>query len=256
MARNTKLISMAVILTLAVGIGLDTGVFTLINGLLLRARTDDDPASFARLYAQYTQRGISQPFGGQFSLAAYYALERDSRVLQELAAWRTDGILVEDDSTRTLALEVSCNFFSVYGLRQPRLGRLFRGEECAPSSEERVAVLAEETWRDRFAADPHILGKVILLNRQPFTVVGLTPADFSGRLRGPGIWVPYTMQHSLTGNADIFASELKPSLWLEGRLRAGRTRDQLAAETNAIISKVPAPIPDLTQRALVTSGAM
>ena len=117
-------------------------------------------------------------------------------------------------------------------------------------------MLSEEAWRSRFAADPHILGKVILLNRQPFAVIGITPMDFAGRLRGPGIWVPYTMQHRLTGNEDIFRAERTPTLWLEGRLRPGRTREQLAAEANVIAGRVPAFDPDLKQRVLVTSGAL
>ena len=256
MARNAKLISIAVILTLAIGIGINTGVFTLINGLLFRPRTDSDPAIFARLYAQYWLRGNSLQLGGQFSAAAYHAIQRESKVLQELAAWRTDGVLIEEDATRSLALEVSCNFFSVYGLTQPSLGRLLGPDECAPSSEERVVVLSEEAWRSRFAADPHILGKVILLNRQPFTVIGITPMGFAGRLRGTGIWVPYTMQHRLTGNEDIFRAERTPALWLEGRLHPGCTREQLAAEANVIAGRVPAFDPDLKQRVLVTNGAL
>jgi hypothetical protein len=256
MARNAKLISIAVVLTLAIGIGINTGIFTLFNGLLFRPRTASDPASFTRLYAQYWSRGRPRELGGQFSLAAYRAIQSESQELQELAAWRTDEILVEEDSTRTLALEVSCNFFSVYGLSRPILGRLFRGDECAPASKERVVVVAEELWRNRFGSDPHIIGKEVLLNRQPFTVIGIAPADFGGRLRGPGIWVPYTMQHMLTGKDDIFHAERTPTLWLEGRLRPGRTRRELAAEVNVIAARVPMSDPNLKQRVLVTSGAL
>jgi predicted permease len=256
MVRNAKLVSVAVVLTLAIGIGINTGVFTLINGVLLRPRTDSDPATFARLYAQYWLRGKPLELGGQFSPSAYRTMQTESQALQDLAAWRTDGVLIEEDATRTLALEVSCNFFSVYGLTRPSLGRLFRPDECAQASGERVVVLAEEEWRNRFAADAHILGKVILLNRQPFTVIGVTPMDFAGRLRGPGIWVPYTMQHRLTGSDDIFRAERTPALWLEGRLRPGRTRGQLTAETNVIMAQVPASDPNLKQRVLVTNGAL
>src|SRR5258708_251354 len=256
MARNAKLISIAVVLTLAVGIGINTGVFTLINGLLLRPRTDSDPATFARLYAQYWLRGNPLGLGGQFSVAAYHAIQRESKVLQALAAWRTDGALIEEEATPSLALEVSCNFFSVYGLTRPSLGRLFGPDDCSPASEEQVVVLSEEAWRRRFAADPHILGKVILLNRQPFAVIGITPMDFAGRLRGPGIWVPYTMQHRLTGNEDIFRAERTPALWLEGRLRPCSTREQLAAEADVIAERVPAFDSHLKQRVLVTTGAL
>ena len=256
MMRKARMISIAVTLTLAVGIGINTGIFTIINGMLLRPRTDSEPATFARLYAQYWSRGNLREFGGVFSPAAYQAIQERSKSLADLAAWRSDQVLIGDDSTGTLILEVSCNFFSVYGLSEPRSGRLFRANECAPGTEERVALVGEEMWRNRFAADPHILGKTILLNRQPFTVVGIAPANFSGRLRGPGIWVPYTIQHRLTGDEDILVARLVPSLSLEGRLLPGHSRDQLQAEANVIVGQVPSQDPDLKQHVLVTDGAM
>lgn len=255
MMRNARLVSIAVTLTLAVGIGINTGIFTLINGILLRPRTDSNPATFARLYAQYWSRGNPLELGGRFSAAAYRAIQRRSQSLAELAAWRTDGVLIGQDPTRSLALEVSCNFFAVYGLTKPLSGRLFRASECAPGTEELVVVISQDTWRDRFAADPHILNKTILLNRQAFTVVGITPANFSGQLRG-GIWVPLTTQHRLTGNEDIFTADLAPSLWLEGRLLPQHSRDQLQAEANVIVAQIPSQDPDWKVRALVTNGAM
>ena len=256
MVRNARLISIAVVVTLAVGIGINAGIFTIINGTLLRPRVDSDPATFARLYAQYWSRGNPREFAGQFSPADYRAMQSRSQSLAALAAWRTDGVMVGEDATRTLIMEVSCNFFSVYGLDRPILGRLFRDNECAPGSEESVAVVAGELWRDRFGSDPRLVGKTILLNRLPLTVVGITPIDFSGRLRGPGIWVPYTLQHRLTGKDDIFAADLSPSLWLEGRLLPGKTRDQLQAEATVIVSQVFRSDPNLKQRVLVTNGAM
>jgi len=256
MMRNAPLVSIAVTLTLAIGIGINTGIFAIINGILLRPRTDSDPATFARLYAQYWSRGNPREFAGQFSPAAYRAIPARSQSLAELAAWRVDRVLIGDASTATLAIEVSCNFFSVYGLTHALSGRLFLAGECEPGTEEHVIVVAEEMWRDRFGADPQILGKTILLNRQPFTVVGIVPANFSGRVRGPGIWVPYSLQHRLTGNADIFEADREPSLWLEGRLRPRRTRDQLQAEVNVVVSHVSLPDSDLTERVRVTNGAL
>ncbi len=118
MMRNARLVSIAVTLTLAIGIGINTGIFTIINGMLFRPRTDSDPATFARLYAQYWSQGKPREFAGAFSPAAYRAIQQRSQSLTELAAWRTDGVLIGDDPTGSLALEVSCNFFSVYGLTE------------------------------------------------------------------------------------------------------------------------------------------
>lgn len=255
MWQNARLVSIAVAVTLAVGIGINTGIFTIINGILLRPRTDADPATFARLYAQYWSRGNPRELGGAFSTAAYRTIQERAQSLAELAAWRTDAVMIGEDPTRNLALEVSCNFFSVYGLTRPLTGRLFRTSECAPGTEERVAVISEELWRSRFSADAHILGQTIFLNRLAFTVVGITPAKFAGQLRG-GLWVPFTMQHRLTGNEDIFAANLAPSLWLEGRLLPQHSRDQLQAEVNGIAQLIPLADADWKMRALVTNGAM
>src|SRR5258707_12927852 len=171
MARNAKLISIAVVLTLAVGIGINTGVFTLINGLLLRPRTDSDPATFARLYAQYWLRGNPLGLGGQFSVAAYHAIQRESKVLQALAAWRTDGALIEEEATPSLALEVSCNFFSVYGLTRPSLGRLFGPDDLSSASGGQVVVISEGAWASRVAVGPDILWKRVPTDPQPFPVI-------------------------------------------------------------------------------------
>jgi len=256
MLRMTPLISVAVVITLALGIGLDTGAFTVINGLLLRPRCEVEPEGFARLYAQYTFHGQPRNFAGLSSVAAYRALVSDSHFLDLLAAWRPDGVVVEDDANRMLAMEVSCNFFSVYGLERLRAGRFFRADECDPARDAHVVILAEEFWRDRFASDPQILGKTILLNRQPFTVIGITPLEFSGRLRGPGIWVPYAVEPQLNGQMDIFRSDSAPSLWLEGRLRPGATRKQLASEATGIASRAANHDRDLKATFLVTNGSM
>jgi putative ABC transport system permease protein len=256
MLRNAPLVSFAVVVTLTIGIGLDTGAFTVLNGLLLRPRCESNPETFARLYAEYSVKGTARDFGGQFSAAAYETMARESRVLAQLAAWRTDAMLVEDDASRSLALEVSCNFFQVYGLTQPRAGRLFRPDECSRDATNQVVVIAEEMWRDRFAADPRILGKTILLNRLPFTVIGIAPLDFSGRVRGPGLWIPLGLQGRVTGKPDIFHSENRPTLWLEGRLARGRTRRELSSEANVIAAQFPSDARDLKTSVDVTDGSL
>lgn len=256
MWRKAPLIFAAVAVTLAVGIGLDTGAFAVINGLVLRPRTDYDAATFARLYGEYSEDKRPVEYGGLFSVTAYRTLQRESHSLRQLAAWRTEGVLVENDATRTLNLEVSCNFFSVYGLNVAKYGRLFRPDECDEGSDANVAVLSEEYWRRQFGSDPQLLGKTILVNRIPFTVVGITPHDFSGRLRGPGLWVPLSAQSRLSTSWDIFRNDRSPSLWLEGRLSPKATRAELASELNVIAPRLELPRRELSLHILVTNGAM
>jgi len=163
--------------------------------------------------------------------------------------------LDREEATSSLALEISCNFFAVYGLTRPSLGRLFGPDECASASEERVVVLSEEAWRSRFAADPHILGKVILLNRQPFTVIGITrwtlPADSvvleSGCLTLCSIGSP--------GMRTSFARNERPRCgWKGGCVQAALASNLRRRRCNR--RRVPAFDPELKQRVLVTSGAL
>jgi len=251
---GAPLLTLATLLTLTLGIGVDAGVFTLINGMMLRPRVEADVASFAHLYAEYSGRG-AHDLGGQMSLQAYRAM-REAPSLQQLAAWSPVRIRLEDDATPDTGLYVSCEFFSVYGLDRPRLGRLFRPDECAQAPGPPVAVLSEELWASRFHRDPALIGKPVLLNRQPFVVVGVAPLNFSGRLRGLGVWLPYTTQPLLTSSEDRFRLDDSPWLWLEGRLRPGRSRTQLAAELNVIAARLDRAHPDITTTVDVSSGAM
>lgn len=257
MLRSAPLVSIAVAVTLALGIGLDAGVFNVINGLMLRPRAGDNARNFAHLYAEYTEhnRPVLQ-YGGHLSYSAYRALKDDSHLLEQLAAWRTDSVLIEDDAARSLNMEVTCDFFAVYGLHSAKLGRLFRDDECSESADPRVAVLSEELWQLRFASDPQIIGKSIMLNRVPFTVVGITPLDYAGRLRGPGVWVPYTAQPLLTTTGSLFRLEDTPKLWVEGRLKPNHTRAELAAELNILAPRLRMPQREMTANLLVTSGAL
>ena len=234
MMRLSPLLTAATLITLALGIGLDAGVFTVINGMLLRPRVEHDPATFAHLYAHYSGNAIRQDYGGQASLSTYRALQSEARSLQQLAAWSVARIYLQDDSSQDLGMYVSCNFFSVYGLQRPLRGRFFQQDECSKPGGPAIAILSEELWARRFHADEELIGKTIQLNQQPFVVVGLAPPNFAGQLRGPGVWVPYTTQPLLGSSVDWWHAEDAPWLWLEGRLQPGRKRNELAAELNVI----------------------
>src|SRR5262249_50924804 len=185
--RKNPGLALVVTLTLALGIGVNAGVFSMVNGLLLRARVDKDPGSFVHLSPQYSGQFEQRGLDGAISLTDYRAYLARARTLTDMAAWKIARVRLGDDPHEQMALLVTDNFFSLYGLDQPRLGRLFLASEFAAPGSEPVVILSEEIWRNRFGADPQIIGSVIKLNRQPFTVVGVTPARFSGRLRGPGI---------------------------------------------------------------------
>src|SRR5262245_7568058 len=222
------------IITLALGIGVNTVVFSVVNGLLLRARVDKDPDSFIHLSPQYSGQAEQWGLPGAISLTDYRVYLAEARSLTDMAAWAIARVRLGDDPKNQLALLVTDNFFSLYGLAQPKLGRLFLAYEYAVPDGAPVVILSEEIWRNRFGADPQIIGAVIKLNRQPFTVVGVTPARFSGRLRGPGIWIPYTMQPQFFGGQNFFRETGAQWLTVEARLRAGQARATAQAELDII----------------------
>src|SRR4030095_8262418 len=222
-------LTLVIVLLLALGIGVNTGVFTVVNGMMLRARVDHDPDSFIHLAPQYTGQFEQLGLDGALSLMDYQAFQRRASSLSDLAGWAIARVKLGDDGQSEMALLVTRNFFSVYGLEQPKLGLFFLADECAMPGSAPVAILSEELWRSRFGADPQIIGMVIELNRHPFTVVGITPARFSGRLRGLGIWIPYTMQPGFFGGKNFFEATDTQWLTVDGRINPGQSRASVQA---------------------------
>jgi predicted permease len=242
-------------LTLTLGIGINAGVFTVLNGLMLRARVEKDPDSFAHVSARYSGNVGPTVYDSGVSTADFRAYQAGIHSMDNLGAWGiARSTIGMDDPTQFLIMPVTCNFFSLYGLDRPRLGTLFRPEDCDGPGRNAVVVLSEELWHSRFQADPQILGREIQLNRRPFTVVGVTPSHFSGQLRGPGVWVPYTMEPGL-GGRDLFRDESIPWLTLEGRLKPGQTRAGAQAELAVIARQQDRLQPGRKTTIFVTNGS-
>jgi len=135
--RRNILLSVTVVITLGFGLGLNTGVFTLINAALFRPYVDKDPSTFFRLVALYSDRFVQ----GAISLPDYKAYLAGTRSVGDLAAWDDVWTTLGARASTTIRVAlVSCNFFSVYGLDRPELGRSFfpnsvhdgdRVQECA-----------------------------------------------------------------------------------------------------------------------------
>jgi predicted permease len=238
--RKHILLSIVVVVTLALGIGVNAGVFSVINAVAFRPRIDRDPESFLHIYPTYTQNGA--PRGAlQSTLPDFIALQRATRTLQHLTAW--SGVRAPyslDDPTEFRGLLVACNFFSVYTLpqtaEQPLLGRLLTEEDC--QSARPVILISEAVWRNRLGADPLIVGKLFPFNQQPLTVIGVLPVPYAGGVSGGQVWMPYTLQPYLKmGGDQIRAEPARPWLLLGGRLNDGFTRQAAAAELQTIVAR-------------------
>jgi predicted permease len=252
--RKHAWLSVVVVATLTLGIGISTGVYTYFNAEFLRARVDKDFDSFLRVYTAYTTEEDEPARPGNATLEDYLAFRDGSKSLAAVAAYADFyAPLDKHDSGDIRTLLVTDNFFSVYNLEQPLMGRLLQAEDFAQASP--VVVLSERVWRTRFAADPQIVGKAVSFNGQPVTVVGVTPT-FAGMVNNARAWFPYTLATYLKAGDEL----LKPgeAVWLkvEGRLRPGFSRQEAAEELNLIVSQQNRLHPGRRAAVTVTDGSI
>src|SRR5262245_33178163 len=201
-------------LTLGLGIGANTAIFSLINTILMRPLAVAQPERLARLYPSRSQ-GTSFP--------NYLDLAAGNKVFSELAGHGVTQLNLGqgDAMTRVVGELVTGNYFAALGVR-PRLGRTFGAETDGAPGAHPLAVVSHGFWRRRFNADHALVGQTIALNGQKFTVIGIMPEGFRGTwplVIAPEVWVPVTMQPSLFPGANRL--EDRAGGWFEvfGRLK-------------------------------------
>jgi putative ABC transport system permease protein len=246
--RKHAVLSTVVIATLALGIGISTGVFTFINAIVLRARVDKDPDTFVRVFSPDISDPARPGILRGLTVADYLAFRDGTRSLRDVTAWRTFGPSVEDDRSGVSVVLTTDNYFSLYTAKRPRLGRFLQPADFKTNIP--VAVLSERFWRDRFAADPEIVGKAVRFNRQPVTVIGVAQ-PFANMNQDTAAWLPYTLLPYLKLGGD-------PGVWeIEGRLNAGFSRQDAAAELALLNSQQDRLHPGRKKSAIfVTDGSM
>ena len=242
--RKNILLSATVVITLGFGLGLNTGVFTLINASVFRPHVERDPSTFFRVHAFYSDRFIQ----GLISPPDYKAYLAGTRSVRELAAWDYVWTTLGTRAPVTIRIALtSCNFFFVYGLNRPELGRFFLPSECSIPGSGQVAVISDELWHSQFEAESHIVGHVIQVGRTALTIVGVTPPRFSGRDKQIEIWIPLTM---------LSQFESQPFLTVEGRLNPGYSRADVQAELSVIAQQQDRLYADRRTRVIVTDGSL
>lgn len=233
-ARREPLLSIIAVVALSLGIGLNAGVFTLLNAMLLSAPTRVNPASFVQVYPRYEGWFTGTAQFSSFTTEDYDAIRTRSTALEQVAASEHSSAILDQGHRRIPTLLVTCNYFHVFGIDRPSIGRLLTSNECDRGSAARVVVLSEPFWRSHFNRDLHIVGGTIHLNGLPFTVVGIVPADDENVLAS-GVFIPYTLQPILDRSFNLLASPDSPWLAVTGRLRPGYSRADAQAELATIV---------------------
>src|SRR5439155_1089099 len=247
----------AAILTLALGIGFNTAVFTLLYASSVRPLPLKDPNRIVNIFQ--TMRGTySRGIAGSPDMLSYpeYLGYRDrNHSLDGLAAFADVRVSVGGAQTESaLAVLATCNYFQVLKADMT-VGRGFLPEECAAAGAAPVAVLTYGFWQRRFSGDPAVLGKALRLNRHAFTIVGVAARDFAGtELSVPDVWVPVTMQPQLRARPAV----LEPmASWLiaVGRLKAGVGVAQARADLSVLAHQADAGYPGRETIVSVDPGA-
>jgi predicted permease len=235
-ARRTPILTCVVVLALAVGIGLNAGVFTILNFLLLEPPTNKNPSSFVQVYPRYEGWLTGAGQLSSFTSVDYKAVSSQAHALEDVAAWGSTSVTLDGARKRLYVHLSTCNYFAVFGVDRPILGRYFVPDECAPGSSAHVAVLSEYVWRNVFASDAHIVGRTIHLSGQSVTVIGVRPIIAASEF-GNGLWMPFTLRSQFDRGATTSADMDSPWLTVAGRLRPGFSRSSAKAELDAIMRR-------------------
>ena len=219
--------TLAAIVTLALGIGANTGIFTVTNALLLRPFPYRDPEQLVSLGAKDKTKD------GPGTLLRYEMLRDHSQSFQSVAAWTTDNLNLtgHGEPMQLQVARVSPNFFPLLGV-QPQLGRSFTEEE-GRSESQHVILLSDAMWRSHFGGSPDIVGQSINLDNTPHTIIGVLPATVQFPFVGPAdMWTPRYFEFSLMTPQQLHAGV--GYLGYLARLRPGVTMQSADSELGVL----------------------
>jgi putative ABC transport system permease protein len=228
MMARTPGLTAVLLLTLAIGIGATTTIFSVVNTLLLRPLPYDRPEQLVRIYTELTGKTIYHDF--TLAPAEYAALARDCRSCAQIGAWgyAYTALAGGDRPVAVRGARATAGLLPVLGVR-PLLGRWFDPSEDRPGPPT-VVVLGHDVWQDEFAGDRAIIGRTIQLDAMPVTVVGVMPSDFDLVYPRVEAWFPYGLDPARASRSEHF-------LRVVARLAPGATVESLDAELAALMPR-------------------
>ena len=254
MLVKTPFVSIVAILSLALGIGSNTAIFSTFDQMLRRPLAVEDPGRLVNLLAPGPKPGstscsMAGPCEAVFSYPMFRDLETGQTPFTSLAAHRqfNANMTAAGQTFSGDALAVSSSYFPTLGL-QPALGRLFAPEDDQTEGEGRVAVLSHAFWQNRFAGTPDVLTAPLVVNGQSLTIIGVAPRGFSGTTVGERslLFVPISMRGIMQSAAPPSSDRQSYWVYLFARLKPGVTIDQarasLAPLYSGIVNQVEVPL--------------
>jgi len=230
------------LITLALGIGANTAIFSLVSTVLLRPLPVPHPEQLVEVYG--TRRNDSD-----YTIQSYlnYKDYRDRNdVFSGLMAYRFAPASISHDNRneRVWGYLVSANYFDVAGV-QPYLGRYFRPEEDRSPGAYPLVVISYGCWQKRFASDESVVGRQISVNGKPYTVIGVTPKDFRGMEIAylPELYVPMMMAKEIEPGSNYLNERDSDNMFVVGRLKPGVTVAQAESRLKTITEQLKREYP-------------
>lgn len=237
------------IISMALGIGANTSIFSLVDTALLRPLAVKEPSQLIELYSTTNK-------GADWSLQSYlnYKDYRDrSDVFSGLFVYRVvvSSLTVNNSSQRVWGYLVSGNYFDVLGVK-PMLGRAFSPEEDQTPDSHPVAVISYTCWQHRFGADPAIVGKTVQFNSHPFTIIGVAPKGFIGTevAYDPEMFIPVMMAKTIEPANNYLDKRAAGNLFTVGRLKPGLSFAQAKAALETLTAQLAKDYPENVGRGI------
>jgi predicted permease len=243
--QAARLFTATAVLTLALGIGGTTAIFTLIHAVMLRSLPVSDPARLYRIGDSDTccVQGGPQDRWGMFSFPLFERLKAETPEFEELTAFQatTSRVSVRranvDATARPLrSVYVTGNYFSTLGVNA-FTGRLLTEADDAPAAPPAI-VLSYHAWQGTYGGDAAVIGATFYVEGHPFTVIGVSPPGFFGetlRADPPDFWIPLQQEPVINGDTSLLRQPVSAWLRVIGRLRPGATVDGMSARLTGVL---------------------
>ena len=244
--RKSPVFTTAAVLTMALGIGGTTAIFTLIHAVMMRSLPVADAARLYRVGEgdDCCVEGGPQDIWGMYSYPLYEQLKSETPEFEEVAAFQAGGALQSvrrqgEAAASPLRSEyVTGNYFSMLGVA-PFGGRVFTPEDDTPSAAP-VIVLSHRAWQTRYGSDPSVVGATFIVETHPFTVIGVAPPGFFGETLQsdpPDIWIPVHQEPMLDGQGALLNQSVAAWLRMIGRLRPGASTAGMGPRLTGVLRR-------------------
>ena len=246
--------TLVALLTLALGIGVNSSIFSVVNAILFRPLPVDRPNELVDIYARSTTSTAHETH----SYPNYLTYRSQTTTLSDLVGYSNffAHLSIEGSSDLVIGELVTDNYFRALGVR-PAVGRAFAPEETSAIGASAYAVISDRFWKSKFAGAPDVVGKTFRMNGVVYSVVGVAPPDFRGMMPAvtAQMWIPVTMaekveplgNNRLTGRSPgdtRFERRGHHWLWFKGRVKPGVTPAQVRAEFDGFVRQLGQEYPE------------